>query len=74
MAAKTSVSVKPKAVAYRSDVVVTTVRLFRSEKMDSLLTLVIPVMTARSKEGLVLKVLLNSALVYATSSSQKPPI
>ena len=46
-AAKTSSSVNPKAVAYLSEVVVTTVRLFKSEKMDSLLTLVIPVIMAR---------------------------
>ena len=72
IAAKTSSSVKPKDVAYSSDVVVTTFRLFRSEKIDSLLTLVIPVMIPRSRDGLVLNVLLKSARVYATSSSQKP--
>ena len=32
----------------------------------------IPVMTARSRDGLVLRVLLKNALVYATSSPQKP--
>ena len=38
-----------KEEAYFSDVVVTTSRLFRSEKMDSLLTLVIPVISPRSR-------------------------
>ena len=44
---KTS-SVKPKDVAYSSEVVVTTFRLFKSEKMDSLLILVMPVMIPQS--------------------------
>ena len=42
-------AVKPKQFAYFPEVVVTTSRLFKSEKMDSLLILVIPVITARSK-------------------------
>ena len=45
-----------------------------SEKMDSLLTLVISVMIPRSRERLVLKALLNMILVKATISSQKPLI
>ena len=48
-ASNTSFSVKPKLSAYCSDVDVTTVRLFRSENMDSLLTRVIPVIIARSR-------------------------
>ena len=47
----TSSCVKPKESVYLSEVVVTTSRLFRSEKMDSLLILVIPVMIALSKYG-----------------------
>ena len=72
MAAKTSSSVKPNDSAYSSDVVVTTFRLFRSEKMDSVLTRVIPVIMARSSHGFVLKVELNRLLVKAVSSSQYP--
>ena len=68
-AANTYSSVKPKEVAYLSEVVVTTSRLFRSENIDSLLTRVIPVMMARSSHGLVLNAELNMLLVNATSSS-----
>ena len=46
-AANTSFSVKPKLSTYCSDVDVTTVRLFRSENMDSLLTLVMQGQTIR---------------------------
>ena len=67
---KTSASVKPKEVAYSSEVVVTTFRLFKSEKMDSLLTHVMPVMTARSSQGFVLKVALKSVRIKAAISSQ----
>ena len=52
-ASNTSSSVKPNEVAYFSEVVVTTSRLFRSEKIDSLLTLVIPVMSPLSRYGFV---------------------
>ena len=67
----TSSSVKPKQSAYLSDVVVTTSRWFRSEKMDSLLTLVIPVIIARSSHGFVLNVALNRLLVKEACSSKK---
>ena len=69
-AVNTSSSVNPNAVAYLSEVVVTTSRLFKSEKIDSLLTLVIPVIIPRSSHGFVLKVELKRLLVKATSSSQ----
>ena len=49
---------------------VITFRLFRSEKMDSLLTRVIPVITARSSQGFVLKVALNMVRMKAVISSQ----
>ena len=55
-------SVKPKDVAYFSEVVVTTSKLFKLEKIDSLLTLVIPVMIPLSIYGLVLKAELNKLL------------
>ena len=42
-------AVKPKLSPYLSEVAVTTSSLFRSEKIDSLLTLVMPVITERSK-------------------------
>ena len=71
--AATSSSVNPKLSAYISDVVVTTARLFKSEKMDSLLTRVIPVIIALSRYGLVLNVELNRFLVNETNSSQYPP-
>ena len=48
-AAKTSSSVNPKQSAYGSEVVVITTKLFKSEKIDSLLILVIPVRILRSK-------------------------
>ena len=54
------------------EVVVTTAKLFKSEKIDSLLTLVIPVITARSKYGFVLNIELNKLLVKDTNSSQYP--
>ena len=64
--------VKPKIVAYLLEVVVTTSRLFKSEKILSLLTFVIPVKIARPKNGFVLKVELNKFLVNATILSQYP--
>ncbi len=69
-AVKTSGSVKPKEVAYLADVVVMTSMLFKSEKMDSLLTLVMPVMIPRSRYGFVLNVALNRLLVKETSFFQ----
>ena len=48
----TSFCVKPNLSSYFFEVVVTTSRLLRSEKMDSLLTLVIPVIIALSRYGL----------------------
>ena len=69
---KTSFSVKPKQSAYCSDVVVTTTRLFKSEKTDSFETLVIPVIIARSIYGLVLKVEFSNPLIKFTNSSQYP--
>ena len=42
----------------------------KSEKIDSLLTLVIPVIMARSKYGLLLKVALNKFRIKDTSSFQ----
>ncbi len=70
MAEKTSSSVNPKQEAYLFELIVTTLRLFKSENMDSLLTLVIPVITACSRYGLVLNVALNRFLVKETISSQ----
>lgn len=61
-ARKTSRSVKPNAVAYFSEVVVTTSRLFRPEKILSLEILVMPVINPRYRYGLVLKVLLKRLL------------
>ena len=46
--------------------------LFKSENIDSLLILVIPVRTARSMYGFVLNVLLKRFRVKDTSSCQKP--
>ena len=69
-ALKTSSSVNPKHVLYLSDVVVTTARLFKSENIDSFDTLVIPVITARSRYGLVLKVELKKLLMKDVNSSQ----
>ena len=48
-APNTSDSVKPKYTLYFSEVVVITLRLFRSENIDCFDTLVIPVITARSR-------------------------
>ena len=47
-ASQTSSCVKPKESSYFSEVVVTSSKLFKSEKSDSLLTRVIPVISARS--------------------------
>ena len=58
---------------YFFDVVVTTSRLLRSEKMDSLLTLVIPVMIALSRYGFVLNVEFNKDLKTPIKSNQNPP-
>ena len=69
-ASNTSSSVKPKHFEYSSLVTVITLRLFKSLKMLSLETLVIPVIIARSRYGFVLKVELKRLLVNATSSSQ----
>ena len=69
-ALNTSFSVKPNAVSYFVDNVVTTSRLLRSLKMLSFDTLVIPVIIALSRYGFVLKVELNKLLVNPTSSSQ----
>ena len=69
-AENTSSSVKPKLSAYCSDVDVTTVKLFRSENIDSLLTRVIPVMMARSRYGFVLNVALNRFRINSTISLQ----
>ncbi len=75
-AENTSSSVKPKLSAYCSDVDVTTVKLFRSENIDSnasqeaMLTLVIPVMMARSRYGFVLNVALNRFRINSTISLQ----
>ena len=55
-----------------SDVVVTTSGLLRSENIDSLLTLVIPVIIPLSRYGLVLNVELNILLVKDTISGQNP--
>ena len=55
-ASSTSPCVKPKRVWYLAVDAVTTVRLFRSEKIDSRLTRVTPVIRARPSAGLVLKV------------------
>lgn len=52
----TSCSVKPNASVYWSEVVLTTLRLFKSENIDSLDTRVIPVINARSSELFVLNV------------------
>ena len=52
---------------------VTTSGLLKSEKMDSLLTLVIPVINAFFRYGFVLNVALNSFLIKETISSQYPP-
>ena len=71
-AVNTSSSVNPKLSAYAFDVVVITTRLFKSENTDSRLTLVIPVIRARSKNGFVLKLALNRLLVNDTSCSQYP--
>ena len=67
---KTSSCVKPKAVLYLSEVVVTTARLLRSENIDSLETLVMPVITARSRYGFVLNVALKRLLINAVNLSQ----
>lgn len=53
---KTSLPLKANAVSNRFDVVTTT-KLLKSEKIDSLLTLVIPVIMARSKWEFSLNVL-----------------
>ena len=71
-AVNTSASVNPKKSAYFSEVIVTTSRLFRSEKIDSLLTRVIPVMIARSRKGFVLNVELKRTLMKSTISCQYP--
>ena len=71
-ALNTSSSVKPNAVSYFGDNVVITSRLFRSLKILSLDTLVIPVIIALSRYGFVLNVALKKLRVNATSSSQYP--
>ena len=67
-------SVKPKLVLYSSDVVVTTLRLLRSENIDSFETRVMPVITALSRYGFVLNVLLNILRKNEVNSSQYPCI
>ena len=69
-AAKVSFSVNPKQSAYLSFIDVITFRLFRSEKIDSLDTLVIPVMTARSRCLLDLNVALNRLRIKDVISCQ----
>ncbi len=71
-ASDTSSCVNPKVSSYLFCVVVTTSRLFKSEKMLSLLTRVIPVKIARSRQSFVLKVRWNKFVIKATSASQYP--
>ena len=66
----TSSSVNPKLDSYSSDVVVTTFKLFKSENTDSFDTLVMPVIIALSRYGLVLNVALKKFLIKAMNSSQ----
>lgn len=61
---------KPKAVAYASDVVAMTSRLLRSEKILSFEILVIPVMMPRQRQRLVLNVLLKKLLRKSAASFQ----
>ena len=69
-ASKVSFSVNPKQSAYLPFIDVITFRLFRSEKIDSLDTLVIPVMTARSRYLLDLNVALNRLRIKDVISCQ----
>ena len=66
----TSYSVNPNESSYISELVVTTLRLLRSENIDSLLTLVIPVITALSRYIFILKVELNRLLMNEANSCQ----
>ena len=68
----TSSSVKPKEDTYLSEVAVTTSRLLISEKMDSLLILVMPVRRALSRQSLVVKVVLKRLLINTLGSCQYP--
>jgi len=68
---ETCPKVKPKEVSKASDVVVMTSGLLRSEKMDSLQILVMPVMRPLSMiEAWLLKVSSMSAFMKSTMSSQ----
>ena len=71
-ASKTSLSVKPKLVLYSSFVVVITLRLFKSEKILSFDTLVIPVIMALSRYGFVFNVELKKLRINPTISFQNP--
>ena len=73
MVSNTSVSVKPNAVAYSSSNIEHTLRLFMSEKNDSLLILVIPVSIALDRYGLLLNVTLNSSRIYFVHSASRLP-
>ena len=72
-ALKTSSSVNPKHVSYILLVVDTILKLFKSENMLSLDILVIPVIIALSRYGLVLNVALKKTRIKPTISSQYPP-
>ena len=61
-----------KSVLYFAFVIVSTFRLLRSEKIDSLLILVIPVIIALSRCVLVLNVELKRFLINPVILSQKP--